>query len=62
MNTRPCREAKSNLAFFVAVFGVKTEDGMGKDGGDFGGAFLGGKPFRMFQDVIFHGQSVDRLE
>ena len=62
MNTLPCREAKSNLAFFVAVFGVETKDGMGEDGGDFGSAVLGGKPFRMFQDVSFHGQAVDRLE
>jgi len=62
MNTLPCREAKSNWAFFLAVSGVKTQDGIGEDGGDFAGAVFGREPFRVFQNVSFHGQAVDRLE
>ena len=62
MNTLPCREAKSNLAFFLAVFGVATQNRIGEDGGDFGGAVFGTKIVRVFQNVSFHGQAVDRLE
>ena len=62
MNTLPCREAKSNLAFYVAVFGVETQDGVGENSGDFGGALFGIKIVRVFQNGSFHGQAVDRLE
>ena len=62
MNTLPCREATSNRAFFVAVFGVAAQDGMGENDGNFTGALFGTKIVRVFQNVSFHGQAVDRLE
>jgi hypothetical protein len=62
MNTLPCREAKSNWAFFLTVFGVAAQYGMGQDGGDFTGAFLRTEAVRVFQNVSFHVQAVDHLE
>ena len=62
MNTLPCREAKSNRAFFVAVFGVEAQDGLGEDGGDFGGAVLGTEMGRVLWNWNGHKQVIDRLE
>jgi hypothetical protein len=37
MNTLPGREAKWNNALFREFSGSRSQDGVGQDGGDFGG-------------------------